>query len=56
MKQQKTFSPTLAEDYVSSVFENMMLRKMLELRMEKATGKLRRVRNRSFRICTPHPM
>jgi hypothetical protein len=30
------------------VFENMMLRKVLELKMEEATGELRRVRNGSL--------
>jgi hypothetical protein len=34
----------------------MMLRKMLELKMEKATGKLRRMRNGSFMNCPPHAM
>jgi len=44
-------SPTVAEDYLPSAFENMMLRKM-----EEAIGKLRKERNWSFMICPPHPM
>ena len=51
-----TWSLTLREEYKLRVSKNRVLRKMLEHKRDKVTGKWKRLHNEELYDCTPHEM
>ena len=46
---------SLREERKLRVFENMVLRKIIEPRKDEVTGEWRRLHNKELMIYTPHP-